>query len=153
MSVKVRKRTFFGHVRPAKIQISLHIHADWSESSFGVFWVAKNTTHTLWIRTHTLANSVDPDKTPHSRGVWSESTLFATHADKEDSDHTTRKRTLIWVFFWRTYPKIRSLTLGLKQWCTLHAWAFGTYMYLSLQDSLRFLSLRKSTDKNSLKSI
>ena len=27
---------------PAKIQISLHIHADWSESSLGTFWIAKD---------------------------------------------------------------------------------------------------------------
>ena len=32
MSRNVRKRTF-GHVRPAKIQISLRIRAVWSESS------------------------------------------------------------------------------------------------------------------------
>ena len=38
MSRKVRKRTF-GHVRPAKIQISLHIRTVWSESSRGTFWI------------------------------------------------------------------------------------------------------------------
>ena len=37
----VRKRTL-GHVRPAKIQISLRIRAVWSESSLGVFWIAKD---------------------------------------------------------------------------------------------------------------
>ena len=37
----VRKRTF-GHVRPAKIQISLRIRAVWSESSLSAFWIAKD---------------------------------------------------------------------------------------------------------------
>ena len=32
----LKKRTF-GHVRPAKIQISLHIRSVWSESSLDVF--------------------------------------------------------------------------------------------------------------------
>ena len=36
-----RQRTF-GHVRPAKIQISLRIRAGWSESSLGAFWIAKD---------------------------------------------------------------------------------------------------------------
>ena len=29
-------------MRPAKIQIRLHIHAVWSESDQGTFWTAKN---------------------------------------------------------------------------------------------------------------
>ena len=37
----VRKRTF-EHVRPAKIQIRLRIRAVWSESSLGLFWIAKD---------------------------------------------------------------------------------------------------------------
>ena len=41
MSRYVRKRTF-GHVLPAKIQISLCIRSVWSESSLGVFWIAKD---------------------------------------------------------------------------------------------------------------
>ena len=41
MSRYVRKRTF-GHVRPAKIQISLRIRAVWSESSVDAFWIAKD---------------------------------------------------------------------------------------------------------------
>ena len=40
MGCNVRKRTF-GHVRPAMIQISLRIRAVWSESSLGIFWIAK----------------------------------------------------------------------------------------------------------------
>ena len=36
-----RKYTY-GHVCPAKIQISLHIRAGWSESSLGTFWIANN---------------------------------------------------------------------------------------------------------------
>ena len=32
----------FGHVRPAKIQISLRIRAVWSESSLGAFWIGKD---------------------------------------------------------------------------------------------------------------
>ena len=38
---KVRKRTF-GHVRPAKYQISLRIRAVWSESLLCAFWIAKD---------------------------------------------------------------------------------------------------------------
>ena len=46
----------FGHLRPAKIQISLHIHPVWSESSLfvlaqstqmvttGHIWIAKNAS-------------------------------------------------------------------------------------------------------------
>ena len=38
---KVRKHTF-GTVNQAKIQISLHIHTVWSESSLAAFWKAKD---------------------------------------------------------------------------------------------------------------
>ena len=38
---RINKPTF-GRVRQAKIQISLRIHAVWSESSLGVFWIAKD---------------------------------------------------------------------------------------------------------------
>ena len=41
MSRSIRKRTS-GHVRPAKIQISLRIRAVWSESSLGAFWIVKD---------------------------------------------------------------------------------------------------------------
>ena len=37
-----RQKAYFGHVRPAKIQISLRIRAVWSESSLGAFWIAKD---------------------------------------------------------------------------------------------------------------
>ena len=40
MSLNVRKRTF-GHVRPAKIQMSLRIRAVWSSCSLVAFWIAK----------------------------------------------------------------------------------------------------------------
>ena len=40
MNYTVRKR-IFGHVRPAKIQISLRICAVWSDSSLGAFGIAK----------------------------------------------------------------------------------------------------------------
>ena len=36
-----RERTF-RHIRPAKIQINLHICVFWSESSLGAFWLAKD---------------------------------------------------------------------------------------------------------------
>ena len=36
------KRPKAWHVRPAKIQISLHIRAVWSESSLSAFWTAKD---------------------------------------------------------------------------------------------------------------
>ena len=41
MRHNIRKHTF-GHLRPAKIQISLRIHAVWSESSPGELWIFKN---------------------------------------------------------------------------------------------------------------
>ena len=41
MNRNVRKRTF-GHVLPAKIQISLRRRAVWSESSLGAFWIAND---------------------------------------------------------------------------------------------------------------
>ena len=41
MCRKMRKRTF-GHVRPAKIQISLRVRAVWSESSLCTFYIAKD---------------------------------------------------------------------------------------------------------------
>ena len=41
MRPNVRKCTF-GHVRPARIQISLRIRAVWSESSRGAVWIAKD---------------------------------------------------------------------------------------------------------------
>ena len=40
MSRNIRKHTF-RNVHPAKIQISQHIHAVWSESSLGTYWIAK----------------------------------------------------------------------------------------------------------------
>ena len=40
-SRNVGKRTF-GHVRPAKVQISLRIRTVWSEFSLGVFWIAND---------------------------------------------------------------------------------------------------------------
>ena len=59
-SRNVWKRTF-GDVRPAKIQISLRIRADWSESSLGAFWIAmdakflhadnEDSDQTAWNRT------------------------------------------------------------------------------------------------------
>ena len=44
MSYNVRER-IFGHVRPAKIQISLSIRAGWSESSRGILWIAKHAKY------------------------------------------------------------------------------------------------------------
>ena len=41
MHHNVRKRTF-GHVRQAKIQISLRFRAVWSESSLRAFWITKD---------------------------------------------------------------------------------------------------------------
>ena len=40
MSRELRQHTF-GHVRPAKTQISQCIRADWSEYLLGAFWIAK----------------------------------------------------------------------------------------------------------------
>ena len=41
MNHNIRKHTY-GHVRPAKIRISLCILTNWSESSLGAFWTAKD---------------------------------------------------------------------------------------------------------------
>ena len=41
MSSIVRERTFV-YARPMKIQISLRIRADWSESSVAAFWIAED---------------------------------------------------------------------------------------------------------------
>ena len=66
---------------------------------------------------------VRPTKTQISlriRTVWSESSLsvwrnFAylaiQNAPSEDSDQTARMRRLIWIFAWRTCPKVHFLTL------------------------------------------
>ena len=58
-----KKRTF-GHVRPAKIQISLCIRAVWSESSLGPFWIAKHA------RFHHVEHE-DSDQTARMRRlIW-----------------------------------------------------------------------------------
>ena len=63
MSRNVRKRTF-GHVHPAKIQISLRIGAVWSESSLSGFWIANDAT-----LIH--ADNEDPDQTARMRRlIW-----------------------------------------------------------------------------------
>ena len=36
------EKNTYGHMRPSRIQISLRIRAVWSESSLGLFWLAKN---------------------------------------------------------------------------------------------------------------
>ena len=41
MNRNATKRTF-GHVRPAKIQISLRIRAVWSESSLSAYWIVQD---------------------------------------------------------------------------------------------------------------
>ena len=41
VSFAILAENTFGHVCPAKFQISLRIHAVWSESSLGAFWIAK----------------------------------------------------------------------------------------------------------------
>ena len=55
-----------------------------------------------------------------SCAVWSESLLFAWRhfawlpiqkAPSEDSDQTAQMRSLIWIFAWRTYKKVRYLSL------------------------------------------
>ena len=47
----------FGHVHPAKIQISLRIRAVWSESSLGAFWIAKDAEflHADNVDSHQIA--------------------------------------------------------------------------------------------------
>ena len=58
-SHNVRKRTF-RYVRPAKIQISLRIRVVRSESSLGIFWIAKDANNEkglkdcLWKQTKTI---------------------------------------------------------------------------------------------------
>ena len=77
MSNNVRKRTS-SHVRPTKTQISLRIHAVWSESSLFA-----------WRNFASLA---------------------IQNAQNVNSDQTARMRRLIWIFAWRTWPKVRFLT-------------------------------------------
>ena len=57
MSRNERKRDF-GHVRLAKIRISLCIRAIWSESSLGAFWVAKDAS-SLHVDKKDWSDSVD----------------------------------------------------------------------------------------------
>ena len=57
MSFKVRRRTF-GHVRPAKFQVSLRIRAVWPETLPGAFGITKDAKFLH-------ADNEDPDKT-----VW-----------------------------------------------------------------------------------
>ena len=58
-----RKRNF-GHVRPAKIQISLRIRAVWSESSLSAFSIAKDTKILY-------ADNEDSDQTARMRRlIW-----------------------------------------------------------------------------------
>ena len=81
MNLNVRQRIFW-HVRPMRTQISLCIHAVWSESSLS---------------------------------AWRDfASLAIQNAPNEDSDQTARKRRLIWIFAWRTCPKVRFLKLRLK---------------------------------------
>ena len=57
-------KRIFGHVRPAKIQISLHILAVWSEHPLGAFWIYKTAT-SLWV------DSVDSEQTVRMRRlIW-----------------------------------------------------------------------------------
>ena len=63
LSHNVRKCTF-GHVRPAKIQISLRIRAGWSESSLGAIWIAKDAKFLH-------ADNEDSDQTARMcRSIW-----------------------------------------------------------------------------------
>ena len=59
MNHNIRKCTF-GHVRPAKIQISLHIRAGWSESSLDALWVSKGA---MFLH----ADNEDSDQTARMR--------------------------------------------------------------------------------------
>ena len=63
MHRNVRKRTF-GHVRPAKIQISLRIRAVWSESSLTGLWINKDAKFLH-------ADNEDSDQTTRMRRlIW-----------------------------------------------------------------------------------
>ena len=75
----VRKRTF-RHVRPAMIQISLRIRADWSKSSLGLFWIAKDaqfirTTKTL-IRLRGCAGWSESSFVSQSEGMFSHTVVI-----------------------------------------------------------------------------
>ena len=82
MNRNVENRTC-GHMRPAKIRISLRIRAVWSESSLGAILITKGTC---------------------KQG-------FFMHY--EDSDQTARMRRLIWGFVERTCPQVPFLPLRL----------------------------------------
>ena len=53
------ENVLFGHVRPAKIQISLCVRTVWSESSLGAFWIAKDAKF--------LADNEDSNRTEQVR--------------------------------------------------------------------------------------
>ena len=79
LSQNIRKHTF-GHVRSAKIQISLRIRAVWSESSLGAFWMAKDAKflhvgyedsnqsapmRLLWVRWEHISEGIFSDVAVH----------------------------------------------------------------------------------------
>ena len=90
-SQRQTKRTF-GHVRLAKIQISLHICAVWSDSSPGAFQIAKDENVLFY-------NFI---LTRYAKFLYS---------DNEDSIQTALLRRLIWIFVGHACQKLRILTL------------------------------------------
>ena len=79
-----RQKTYLRHVRQAKIQISLRIHAVWSESSVGAFQIAKTQSFfmrktLIWLRGCTfyyvVAYTVETQWLEH---LWDHGNLFET---------------------------------------------------------------------------
>ena len=79
MSRHVRKCALW-HVRPAKIQISLHIYAGWSESSLGTFWLVIDAKFLH-------ADNEDSDRTAQMyRLIW----VFVGRSHQKAHFHTLR---------------------------------------------------------------
>ena len=106
LSRNVRKRVF-GHVRPAKIQISLRICAVWSEVSLGTLSIAKDSKF-IMRTTKTLIR-------PRGCTGWFESSLVAYV-----------RRYVVWrccsfycarvELFWHIFPTGNKISVVLN-WC------------------------------------
>ena len=95
-----RKRKF-GHVRPAKIHISLRIRAVWSESSLCAFWIAKDAK---FLRAH----NEDSNQTSRMcRLIW----VFVVCTCQSGRFHTLR---VIWCVIYSNEARCVSRVFIIK---------------------------------------
>ena len=77
-----------------------------------IFWNYKHTR--IWTRWFDYRNAnenlVPPDMCAQRK---LKSACYSRYTPSEDSDQTVRMLRLIWLFAWRTCPKVRFLTLRL----------------------------------------